>query len=277
MMEPFRLDSLGFHSSASIHLMAEAMSRVFADRSEYLGDPDFVRVPLAELLDSAYLAARMRSFSPGRVSDSAAIGPGLSHGVESRQTTHFAVADSAGNVVAITYTLNHSFGSKLSVAGAGFLLNNEMDDFSAKANTPNAFGLLGGRANTIEPGKRMLSSMAPTIVFRAGKPAFTVGAPGGPTIITRVFQVITHLIDYGMNIQDAVSALRFHHQWPGAVIEYEPGALPPDVVVNLAARGWTPLLLDGWDNGGMDAILIDSTGVLHGAADPRHGDAAIGY
>jgi gamma-glutamyltranspeptidase/glutathione hydrolase len=277
MVEPFRLDSMGFHSSATVHLMGEAMARVFADRAEYLGDPDFADVPLAALLDSAYLAGRMRTFSDAGRTDSLAIRPGLSRTRESRETTHYCVADSAGNMVAVTYTLNHSFGSMLAVGGAGFLLNNEMDDFSAKPGIPNAFGMLGGQANRIQPGKRMLSSMAPTIVLHQGRPVFTLGAPGGPTIITRVFQVVTQVLDFRMNIQDAVAALRFHHQWPGTVLEYEAGAFPHDVLRNLAARGWTLRELEGWDNGGMNAILIDSTAVLHGAADPRRGDAAAGY
>jgi gamma-glutamyltranspeptidase / glutathione hydrolase len=277
MVEPYRLDSLGFHSSATVHLMGEAMKRMFADRSEYLGDPDFVTVPLEGLLDSTYLAERMRSFNTGRVSDSAGVKPGLPRGTESRETTHFCAADSDGNMVAITYTLNQSFGSMLAVEGAGFLLNNEMDDFSAKPNSPNAFGLLGGTANRIQPRKRMLSSMTPTIVLRDGKPWFCVGAPGGPTIITRVFQVITQVIDFGMGMQDAVSTLRFHNQGPGNEMDYEPGALPNDVLLNLTARGWKLRVIEGWDNGGMDGILIDSTGGLHGAADPRRGDAAAGY
>jgi gamma-glutamyltranspeptidase / glutathione hydrolase len=277
MVEPYRLDSLGFHSSATVHLMSEAMARVFADRSEYLGDPDFTDIPLAALLDSSYLAGRMRTYSDARCTDSLVLRPGRISGEESRETTHFTVADSAGNVVAVTYTLNHSFGSMLAVGRAGFLLNNEMDDFSAKPSTPNAFGMVGGKTNRIQPGKRMLSSMTPTIVLHEGRPVFTVGAPGGPTIITRVFQVLTQVLDFRMGIQDAVAALRFHHQWPGLVLEYEPGAFPADVLHNLAARGWTLRALDDWDNGGMDAIFLESSGILHGAADPRRGDAAAGW
>ncbi len=277
MVEPYRLDTLGRHSSATVHLMGEAMTRVFADRAEYLGDPDAVAIPLEGLLDSLYLAGRMRSFDPLRVSDSGSVGPGLPPGTESRETTHFCVADRSGNIVALTTTLNHSFGSRLAVGGAGFLLNNEMDDFSAKPNVPNAFGLLGGRANSIRSGRRMLSSMTPTIVFRDGRPWFTVGAPGGPTIITRVFQVVCNVIDFGMGIRDAVAALRFHHQGPANEIEYEPGAFTADVLENLRRRGWDLRALPGWDNGGMEAILIENTGMLQGAADPRRGDAAWGY
>jgi gamma-glutamyltranspeptidase / glutathione hydrolase len=177
----------------------------------------------------------------------------------------------------VTYTLNHGFGSKLAVEGAGFLLNNEMDDFSAKPNEPNAFGLLGGSANRIQPGKRMLSSMTPTLVLRNNKPYFAVGAPGGPTIITRVFEVITNVIDFRMNIQDAVTSLRFHHQWPGEEIEYEPNAIPEDALISLKAKGWKLREYRSWDDGGMDAILIDGAGLLQGAADPRNGDSAAGY
>ncbi len=277
MTEPYHLDSMGFHNSSTIHLMSEAMKRVFADRSEYLGDGDFVDVPLSALLDSSHLANRMSTFDFNRATNPADVKPGLSDRQEPNHTTHYCVADSAGNMVAVTYTLNHFFGSKLAVEGAGFLLNNEMDDFSAKINAPNAFGLLGGKANSIQPKKRMLSSMTPTIVLRNGKPYFTVGAPGGSTIFTRVYQVITNVIDFGMSMQDAVTALRFHHQWPREEIEYEPQAIPKDVLMNLAAKGWKLRQLDSWDNGGMNAILIDGKRILHGAADPRRGESAIGY
>lgn len=277
MTEPCRLDSLGFHSSSAIHLMSEAMKRVFADRSEYLGDPDFVNVPIPVLLDSLFLVNRMSTFDPEKMTNPNDVKPGPLNIQESRHTTHYSIADSAGDMVSVTCTLNHGFGSKLAVEGAGFLLNNEMDDFSAKANAPNAFGLLGGSANRIQPKKRMLSSMTPTLVVRNGKPYFTVGAPGGPTIITRIFQVITNVIDYGMNIQDAVTALRFHHQWPSEEIEYEPNAIPKDAIISLAAKGWKLREYKSWDDGGMDAILIDRTGLLQGAADPRNGDSATGY
>jgi gamma-glutamyltranspeptidase/glutathione hydrolase len=277
MTEPYRLDSLGFHSSSTIHLMSEAMKRVFADRSEYLGDPDFVNVPISALLDSSFLVKRMSTFDSEKATNPNDVKPGLLNEQESNHTTHYCIADSAGNMVAVTYTLNHGFGSKLAVEGAGFLLNNEMDDFSAKANAPNAFGLLGGSANRIQPKKRMLSSMTPAIVLRNNKPYFTAGAPGGPTIITRVFQVITNVIDYGMNIQDAVTALRFHHQWPSEEIEYEPNAISKDAIINLTAKGWKLREYISWDSGGMDAILIDRAGLLQGAADPRNGDFAIGY
>ena len=277
MCEPYRLDSLGFHSSSAIHLMAEAMKRVFADRSEYLADPDFVDVPVSALLDSSFLAARMSTFDSEKATNPGDIKPGSLNRQEPRHTTHYCIADSAGNMVAVTTTLNLGFGSKLAVGGCGFLLNNEMDDFSAKPNMPNAFGLLGGSANRIQPGKRMLSSMTPTLVLWNGRPHFTVGAPGGPTIITKVFQVITNVIEYGMNIQDAVTALRFHHQWPSDEIEYEPNAISKDAMIELETKGWKLRGYGRWDGGGMDGILIDRAGLLEGAADPRYGDSAVGY
>jgi gamma-glutamyltranspeptidase/glutathione hydrolase len=213
MMEPKEVQPLGFHSAAHLHLVAEIEKRVFADRTEHLGDPDVVRVPVSRLTAKSYAAERMKDFSADRRSD-----PGsITHGTfpkESEQTTHFSVVDKWGNAVANTTTLNAGYGSGLVVRGAGFLLNNEMDDFSAKPGVPNLFGVIGREANAIAPGKRMLSSMCPTFVFKDGKLWLVVGTPGGPTIFTTVFQVIVNRIDFGFSLEDSVAHPRFHHQWP---------------------------------------------------------------
>jgi gamma-glutamyltranspeptidase/glutathione hydrolase len=213
MAETRELRPLGFHSAAQLHLVAEIEKRVFTDRTEYLGDPDVVRVPVARLVDKGYAAERMKDFSPERRSDPAAV----THGAmpkESDQTTHFSIVDRWGNAVANTTTLNGSYGCGLVVRGAGFLLNNEMDDFSAKPGVPNLFGVIGREANAIAPGKRMLSSMSPTFVFKDKKLWLVLGTPGGSTIFTTVFQVLVNRIDFGQSLEDAVGHARFHHQWP---------------------------------------------------------------
>lgn len=291
-VEPYDLTEMGFHSSESIHLMGEAMRRVYADRAKWLGDSDFFPVPREGLIGKEYMRERMASFNPYRADTSETISHGFPPGHESAQTTHYSVVDSAGNAVAVTTTINAGFGSKVVVDGAGFFLNNEMDDFSAKPGVPNMYGLIGGEANAIEPGKRMLSSMSPTIVEDPdGRLYMVVGTPGGSTIITTVFQVITNVIDFGMDIQEAVSAGRIHHQWLPDVMEYETGTLAPDVVRNLERRGWTVESDSPW--GRADAIRVryqapaaipvgevavqESTAVRYGGADPRGGDKAAGY
>ncbi len=213
MTESFPVREWGFNSAKTVHLIAEAERRSFADRAEHMGDPEFMKIPPASLLDNEYLESRMTDFNETRASVSTDILPGSPLVYESEETTHYSVMDSWGNAVSATTTLNGTFGSSIVVTGAGFLLNNQMDDFSVKPGYPNMYGLPGGEINSIEPGKKMLSSMTPVIVEKEGKLFMTCGSPGGSTIPTTVFQVIINVIDHGMNIQEAVDAGRFHHQW----------------------------------------------------------------
>ncbi len=291
-VEPYDLPAMGFHSSASIHLMGEAMRRVYADRAKWLGDSDYFPVPRKGLISKDYMRERMASFNPYRADTSSTLSHGTPPGAESMQTTHYSVVDNEGNAVSVTTTINAGFGSKVVVDGAGFFLNNEMDDFSAKPGVPNMYGLVGGEANAVEPGKRMLSSMSPTIVEDPeGRLSLVIGTPGGSTIITTVFQVITNVIDFGMDIQEAVSVGRIHHQWLPDVLEYETRAIAPDVVENLEKRGWKVESDDPW--GRADGIRVryqapaaipagdvavqEGTAVYFGGADPRGGDVAAGY
>ena len=238
ILEGWELKKLGHNSADYLHRLIEAMRRAYADRSEYLGDPDFHPVPVARLTDKAY-AQRLRSgIDLNKASLSSDIAPGLKTPAESPQTTHFSVWDAAGNVVSNTYTLNFSYGSGIAVEGAGILLNNEMDDFSAKPGEPNAYGLIGGAANMIEPNKRPLSSMTPTIVFKQGRPAFTTGSPGGSTIINTVLQTVLNIVDFEMNIAEAAAAPRIHHQWQPDKVFVEPG-LNIDTRRLLSAKGHT--------------------------------------
>ena len=219
ILEAYDVASLGHGSAAAAHLMIEAERRAYADRATHLGDPDFYDVPAQMLADKRYARQRFADFDPLKATDSTAVAAGEPWPAESVETTHVSVLDAAGNAVAYTTTLNLGYGSKIVVTDAGFLLNNEMDDFSAKPNTPNAFGLLGGEANAIEPGKRMLSSMTPTIVLRDDEPFLVTGSPGGSTIITTVLQVVLNVLDHGMDLGEAVAAPRFHHQWqPNRVV-----------------------------------------------------------
>jgi gamma-glutamyltranspeptidase / glutathione hydrolase len=277
MLEPYDLKASGFGSAATIHLMVEAERRAYADRAEYLGDPDFFPVPIAELTAKPYAQLRFSDFDATRASVSTSIGPGhITH--ESPQTTHLSVMDSAGNAVAYTTTLNLSFGSKIVVEGAGFLLNNEMDDFSSRENTPNSYGLIGRVANSIEPGKRMLSSMTPTIVVDAtGHVMLATGSPGGSTIITTVLQVIVNVLDHGMDIADAVGMPRFHHQWLPDRVIYEPWGISPDTLKILESRGHTFVTLP-WGRGLGDANSVMRSGdELLGMSDPRNRGGAAGY
>jgi gamma-glutamyltranspeptidase / glutathione hydrolase len=277
MLEPFDIKTSGYGSAATIHLMVEAERRAYADRAEYLGDPDFYPVPIADLIAKPYASLRFSDFDPTRASLSTGIGPGLAPH-ESPQTTHFSVMDAAGNAVAYTTTLNLSFGSKIVVEGAGFLLNNEMDDFSARANTPNSYGLIGRVANSIEPDKRMLSSMTPTIVVDAqGHTLLVTGSPGGSTIITTVLQVVVNVIDHGMGISDAVGTARFHHQWMPDRVIYEPWGISPDTLKILQSRGHTLVPLP-WGRGLGDANSVMRSGDdLLGMSDPRNRGGAAGY
>lgn len=256
------------HNSARyLHLLAEIEKRVFADRGDYLGDPDFGDVPVAQLVDPDYLRRRAREINPEAMSPADSVKPGL----ESVDTTHFSIMDGDGNGASLTYTQNWDFGSGIVVEGAGFLLNDQMDDFAAKPGVPNAFGVIGGTMNAIEPGKRMLSSMSPSILLRDDKPVMVIGTPGGSTIFTSVMQVILNVYDFDMSALDAVSATRFHHQLPAALeIRYDahreiPGALRE----KLKGYGYT-LVPNSWgDLGDVQLILRDDNGRLQAASDPR--------
>ncbi|MCA1648703.1 MAG: gamma-glutamyltransferase [Acidobacteria bacterium] len=237
ILEGFPLTDSGPNSSRTIHMIAEAEKRVYADRSEWLGDPAFFRVPLAGLLSKRYAAHRRAAIDLTRATPSREVRPGSANDFESVQTTHYSIVDADGTAVSTTTTLNGWFGNGQMVRGAGFLLNNEMDDFSAKPGAPNMYGLVGGEANAIAPRKRMVSSMTPTIVTRSGKSFLVVGSPGGPRIITTVLQVILNVIDHGMNVQEAVDAPRFHHQWLPDELRLERQGFPADVVNALNALG----------------------------------------
>jgi len=239
-----------------------------------LGDSDFYDVPVKELIKEDYLQGRMTEFDPYRATISDSLEAGIPF-TEPEQTTHFSIVDSFGNAVAVTTTINGSFGSCVLVGGAGFFLNNEMDDFSSKPGVPNYFGLLGSEANAIEPGKRMLSSMTPTILSKNDSLFMVLGTPGGSTIITSVFQNIVNVIDYGYPMQASVSASRFHHQWKPDVIKFEAGAFRPAVLEKLREIGHQ--LEKRSSIGQVDAILVLPNGKLEGGADPRGDDVAGGY
>jgi len=275
LVEPYPLGKYGWNKTKTIHLLTEAERRVYADRSEYLGDPDFFKVPVAQLIKPQYLASRMQDFNADKATPSEVIKPGTLTGKEHEETTHFSVVDKAGNAVSVTTTLNGSYGNYVVVDGAGFLLNNEMDDFSAKPGVPNMFGLVGSAANAIAPQKRMLSSMTPTILEKDGKLFMVVGTPGGSTIITSVFQTILNVLDHGMSMQEAVAAKRVHSQWLPDEIRYEKDALSPKTVRQLQRKGH--ILKETGNMGRVDAILVLPDGKLEGGADPRGDDTALGY
>ncbi len=292
MLEPHDLAKLGHRSAAGYHLLAEVMRRAFRDRAEYMGDPDFVSVPVAPLLDAGYLKKRMADFSPDRASLSEKIEPGLgaaklsqaatAFARESTETTHYSVVDAAGNAVAVTTTLNGNFGSGVTIPGAGFLMNNEMDDFTAKIGVRNMFGLLQGAANSIQPGKRPLSSMTPTVVLKDGKVLLVTGSPGGPTIINTVLQVILNVVDHKMPVAQAVEAPRVHHQWMPDQLTYERYGLSDDTLALLKARGHTVVERQSYEGayqGDAETIAIDpKTHLRLGAADPRKQDSrAVGF
>jgi gamma-glutamyltranspeptidase / glutathione hydrolase len=275
MTENYEIRRMGLHSAGATHLIIEAERRAFADRSQFPGDPDFVEVPLKQLLSSEYLTARMKDFNPGKASLSSQVGHGSPELYESEETTHYSIVDGMGNAVSVTTTLNGTFGSGIVVEGAGFLLNNQMDDFSSKPGFPNMYGLVGGEANAIKPGKRMLSSMTPVILEKEGRLFMVLGSPGGSTIPTSVFQVIINVIDFGLNIQDAVDAGRFHHQWLPDVITYEHNCFDSLTIAELVRMGheFQPRSAIGRVN----AIMRAEDGTLNAGADPRGNNVAAGY
>jgi gamma-glutamyltranspeptidase/glutathione hydrolase len=279
ILEGFELRKLEASSSDRYHLMAEAMRRAFADRAEYMGDTDFVKVPVAGLIDKAYAAKLRATINTERASNSNEVRAGRPAGYESEDTTHFTVVDAEGNAVANTYTLNNSYGSAAMAKGTGILLNDEMDDFAAKPGTPNLYGLIQGERNAVAPKKRPLSAMTPTIVLRKdGSLWFTVGSPGGPTIINTVLCIITNVIDYEMNIQQAIDAPRVHHQWLPDELVGEPFGLSGDTVRALTSRGHA-LAEKRRYLGDAEGIMIEEkTGMRLGATDPRRSDGlAVGY
>ncbi len=272
MIEPYDVGALNFQSAAAVHLMTEAERRVYADRAHFLGDPDFNKIPISSITDSTYMQNRMKDFNPRLASHSQDITYGI---VESEETTHFSIVDAMGNAISITTTLNGGYGAFTVVSGAGFLLNNEMDDFSVKPGVSNMYGLVGAEANKIEPGKRMLSSMTPTIVTKGGKLKMVVGTPGGSTIITSVFQTIVNVIDFNMSIDDAVQSPRFHHQWLPDQISIEEDAIEIKERKILESIGHKFKVRE--PIGRVEAILIDSNNKLKGAADKRGDDDVKGY
>ena len=275
MLEGYQLTKLGHNSSGYLHLMAEVMRRAFADRAAYMGDPDFVSVPTAQLTEKGYAARLGKGIDPARAGNSDRIRPGLGAWREPQSTTHFSVVDAAGNMVSCTYTLNDNYGCGLTVPGAGFLLNNEMDDFTSKPGVPNLFGLIQGEANAIAPRKRPLSSMTPTIVLKDNRPWFAIGGPGGPRIISAVLQVLVNLVDFEMNLQQAIDMPRVHHQWRPDTLYLEEYGVSEDTRRALKARGHR-LGIKRISN--IQGVMIEpGSGMRLGGSDPRGDGRAAGY
>lgn len=275
ILENYDLKSMGYSNAESVALMTEAMRRVYADRSEYMGDMDFFPVPLSTLISKEYAKERFKDFDKMNASQSANISHGEIKIIEKENTTHYSVADKWGNCVSVTTTINDNFGSKLVIDGAGFFLNNEMDDFVSKPGVPNMYGLLGSDANAIEPNKRMLSSMTPTIILKDGKPFMITGSPGGGRIITSVLTNIVNVIDFGMSLQDAIDKPRFHHQWFPDEIQVESGVLTSEERKKLEARGYK--INDFRNYGSIDAIIFNEKRQMSGHSDRRGYGKAIGY
>ena len=275
MLNTTGYEKYGAGSAETYHYMAEAMRRFYADRSQYLGDPDFFKNPISALLAPSYVQARRATIDPEHATPSDSVEPGLPAENEGRNTTHYSIVDEEGNAVAVTYTLNDAYGSGVTVPGAGFLLNDEMDDFSAKPGAANMFGLVQGEANAIAPGKRPLSSMMPTILLKDGKPFLALGAPGGPVIITAILQVILNVIDFGMNVQDAVDFPREHQQWKPDRLDVEKG-VSPDTIALLQRMGYTVEVGNPQVTARVEAIEI-SDGWVQGGHDGRGPGKAEGY
>ncbi|MDM1295489.1 gamma-glutamyltransferase [Sphingobacterium sp. N143] len=274
-VEQFPLQRWGFQSDSTVRVIVEAERHVYANRAKYLGDPDFVKIPVQSLIDSSANASKLNPFNFHKATLSKDVQADVIPGYESEQTTHFNIVDEEGNAVSITTTLNDSYGSGVIVDGAGFLLNNEMDDFSVKTGVPNMYGLTGEKANEIQPGKRMLSSMTPTILEKNNKLFMIVGTPGGSTIITSVFQAILNVIDFGQNAQSAVSSPRFHHQWLPDRIDVEKDAISPLLRDKLTKDGY--IIHPRGTIGRVENILILPNGKIQTGADPRGDDTAKGY
>ncbi len=282
VLEAYPLGEFGFHSSAELHVMAEAMRNAYYDRNTYLGDPAFVNNPIERLLSTAHIEEIRARIRPNQATPSSTLTP-IAAPRENRNTTHYSVLDKFGNAVSVTYTLNNNFGAKVMAGDTGFILNDEMDDFSAKPGAPNMYGLIEGTANAIAPGKQPLSSMSPSVVLKDGKPLLVLGAPGGSRIITTVFEVIVNVIDHGMTLQEAIDAPRVHQQWLPDTLAAEPFALSADTTSALTAMGYKVVPLENWGSGNATEIIgaapsdvslakklgFPRAGVMYGAADSR--------